>query len=360
MEAFWPALENQAKKIGFSEIGVCSVQDIPEEGMLLNQWIDKGYSADMKYMKDTQQIRKDPQKFLPGVKSVIVGVVPYFRAYKSKKEVGKIARYAAGPDYHRVIKKMLLQLAEFVHAEFFPDAEKNDFRISLDAHPVLERMWAQKSGLGFVGKNTCLITKKAGSWVLIGCVFTTQLIPCKPKNKNAKVVNEKELDFSKLSCGSCTRCIDACPTGAIVAPKQIDARKCISYLTIENKGSIPKKLRKKIGNRIFGCDICQEVCPYNIPRQKGVQSPLLEREIAGTEVLIPEILQIKTQEEFVKRFAGSPLMRAKRNGMIRNACVVAGNSGNKKFLPLLKEVFQREKDSILKEHAEWAIEQILN
>ncbi|MBI5414796.1 tRNA epoxyqueuosine(34) reductase QueG [Candidatus Peregrinibacteria bacterium] len=370
-KSFWSAVEKKAQEIGFSEIGFSGISDISDMGEHLENWLQNGFHGDMEYMERTKNVRKDPRGFLPNVKSVIVRTVGYYhdrmkarprgRAFRDDDGIGGnaiIARYAAGRDYHKVIKKMLFELQEFIRAEYFPKSNESDFRLSLDAHPVMEKVWAEKAKLGFLGKNSCLITQKSGSWVLIGCIFTTVEIPRDDRKSSGP-------DFSKLNCGNCTRCTHACPTGAIVRPGLIDARKCIPYLTIENKGGIPVELREKIGNRIFGCDICQEVCPYNIPRQgkspedeRLLKNPMMEKEIAGTQILISEILEMDSDEKFLKRFAGSPLMRAKRRGMIRNACIVAGNSGNAEFLPLLQKVIDRESDPMLKEHAEWGINQL--
>jgi len=349
---FWDRLEGKARAIGFGAIGVAQISELAEEGKALEEWLSAGFAGEMEYLERSKEVRKDPELFLPAAKSVLIVTVNYYKKYSANTSAtGKIARYAVGRDYHNVLQKMLQQLQACVQREFFPEATAADFRIALDAHPVLERTWAERAGLGIRGKNSCLITEQHGSWVLLGAIVTTLELPAKPLTPRAE-------HFAKLSCGKCTRCIDACPTGAIIAPGQIDARKCIAYLTIESKSGIPLELRAKVGDRLFGCDICQEVCPFNLPRQKEEQNPLMERQIAGTQLLLKEILEIPTDADFERRFAGSPVMRAKRRGMIRNACVVAGNSQDSELLPVLQEVFRREEDPMLKEHAAWAMEAI--
>ncbi len=346
---FWDGLSLLAENIGFSEIGVAAVTPLDKESVYFEEWLAQGYAADMEYMKKTKDVRKDPHLFFQDARFVLVGTVSYYHPQAPVPNGGKVARYAYGRDYHKVIKKMLVRLTDSLRQQFFPTSTKNDYRLSLDAHPVLERAWAQRAGVGFVGKNSCLITPAAGSWVLIGLLFTNQEIPPKPSKPGVA--------FDKLSCGSCTRCSRACPTGAIVRPGVIDANKCISYLTIENKGAIPLQYRKAMGDRIFGCDICQEVCPFNTKRDQEAFNPLSEKPIATTALLLSELLSIRTEEEFLHRFAGSPLMRAGWFGMIRNACVVAGNVGNAELLPALHTIATAS-DPVHGEHARWAIAEI--
>lgn len=348
----WEVLEKQALGLGFSSVGVAPVTPLEADRERYAYWLEQGYAGSMEYMENTQRVREDPRLFLPRARSVVVAAVNYYQSQDSPKLSGKVARYASGRDYHKVIKKMLRQLMRFLQTDLFPESTTQDYRLSLDAHPVLERAWARRAGLGFIGKNSCLITEKAGSWVLIGCIVTTQKVLPKPKKKG--------LDFAKLSCGNCTRCISICPTGAIVRPGVIDARKCISYLTIENKGAIPVELREKMGTHLFGCDLCQEVCPFNQRRQTEAFNPFKDKPIAGTAILVRDILKIRTEAEFLERFAGSPLMRAKRLGMLRNACVVAGNLKDKELLPDLQSVLEREPDEMVKEHARWAMDKIMH
>ncbi len=254
--------------------------------------------------------RAQPEQLLPGAKSVIVIGINYYRETPPLPPGhGRIARYAYGRDYHKVIKKLLKQLADFI-LNINPSAQ---LKLCVDSAPLLERSYAVQAGLGFIGKNTMLINEQFGSFVLLG-----------------EMITNLEFEYDKPAtgtCGTCTRCIDACPTQAIVQPHKLDARKCISYLTIESKDPVPEELQPKIGNWIFGCDICQEVCPYNKTFAKPLRlEAFKEVKIAGSSLSIQEILEIKTDEEYLQKFAGSPLMRAKRKGLQRNALIALKNS----------------------------------
>ncbi len=257
---------------------------------------------------------------------------------------GVVARYASGKDYHNVLKKKLIKLSNFLKLNF----SNCETYLSVDSGPTVDRVLAEVGGLGFFGKNSCIINPSKGSYFFIASIFTNlDLTPSAKKRMP--------------NCGNCTKCIDACPTGALVSPGQLDARKCISYLTIENKEGIPIEFRSKMGNRLFGCDICQEVCPFNIGRayRQEVKIEKLKGDYGVGESLdLREVLSIKTNGDYLKKFAGTPLMRAKRRGLIRNACVIAGNSGNLDLIPYLKKIIDREDDKMLKEHAQWGVEQI--
>ena len=414
-----------AEELGFDLVGVADVVDVVTgyEQLAISEklydWVKKGYHADMKWFADSVEKRKDILKVMPGAKSVICVAMNYYNntnirmstndTNNTNKEnmIGKIARYAHGRDYHKIFDKKLKLFSQKLK-EIFPEGE---FKYYSDTGPVLERAWAQRAGLGFIGKNTNLITKY-GSWVLLGEIITNadfsmdkvgiftksnfsnnnfiqefpnlkpqiskQIPNFKFKNfkqfidfwklKNWKLFGNWKLnkvDFNKINrvntCDGCERCIKSCPTGALCAPYMVDARKCISYLTIEYKGEIPMELREKMGNRIFGCDACQEVCPFNIGRSSfakatadKAESELTEKMIAGKEIDLREILSIKTDEEFLRKFAGSPVMRAKRKGLIRNACIVAGNSGDGSLLPYLEKCL-KDKELIIVETARWAI-----
>lgn len=390
-------IENIAKELGFDLVGIANISISDERSAIddkLDEWVNDGCRADMKWFADSLEKRKDILKVMPGAKSVICIAMNYYGGEDEKrknKSFGQIARYAYGRDYHKIFDKKLKLFAQKLQ-EVFPE---NDFRYYSDTGPVLERVWAQRAGLGFVGKNTNLITKY-GSWVLLGEVITDIDVAsydnhdfsgpqfaapaAAPVTGSAKnLLYEQNQSFSPApasskpwlsstqqinTCGSCRRCLDACPTGALVAlpagrqgPYTVDARKCISYLTIEHKGEIPVELREKIGNRIFGCDACQEVCPFNVGRQqKGKNIELTEKAIAGSVRDLKEILSIKTDEEFLEKFAGSPVMRAKRRGLVRNACIVAGNSGDKSLIPYLEALLSD--NDIVASHAKWAIDRL--
>jgi epoxyqueuosine reductase len=298
------ATENGADIIGFTPA------EFDAEGeKKLQKFIAEGRNADMKYLENFSD-RVNPQKLLPGAKSIIVIGVNYFRPdAKLPAGHGRVARYARGRDYHKILHGILKKIERFI-ALVAPE-EKS--KICVDSSPILEKPYAVKAGLGFIGKNTTLINPKFGSFLVLGELITTL-----------------KLDYDKPvvgTCGTCTRCLDACPTKALIAAGQMDARRCISYLTIENKGAIPKKFHEAIGARIFGCDTCQEACPYNQTLAHPATHPDFTKQIAGESLPIKEIAAIRTDAQYLARFAGSPLMRTKRKGLQRNAEIVAANAG---------------------------------
>jgi epoxyqueuosine reductase len=254
---------------------------------------------------------------------------------------GLIARYAWGLDYHDVMTPRLRELLAFIRAEARRELQA---RIYVDTGPMLERDFAEQAGLGFTGKNTCLIHPRAGSWLFLG-----------------EIVLDLELDYdtpiTNIGCGSCTRCLVACPTDAFVAPYVLDSRRCISYLTIELKGSIPRELRKPMGNRIFGCDECQDVCPW--PRRFA--RPTTEQAFYPVDIdrAVPRLLDLisLTPEQFRTRFKGTPIMRARRNGMLRNVAVALGNWGDEAALPALANALS-DSEPLVRAHAAWALGQI--
>lgn len=314
LSSFTQAIKEHARSLGINLVGIAPAKDDSEGEQHLRTFIEKKHHGDMAWLESYQK-RVRPEKLLPGAKSVIVIGVNYYReAPTTLSGHGRIARYAWGRDYHKILKKLLKQLAIFIceQASHYDQPEPH-LHFCVDSSPLLERSYAVKAGLGFIGKNTMLITPEFGSFVLLG-----------------EIVIDLELEYDRPAtgtCGTCTRCIDACPTRAIIQPREIDARRCISYLTIENKGPIPEKFHKAMGNWIFGCDVCQEVCPYNKVFAKPLQlEAFKEVTIAGSSLPLKEILNIKTDEEYVQRFAGSPLMRAKRKGLRRNAEIIMENS----------------------------------
>ncbi len=346
---------------GWSMFGITSFEEIQKSlkksEKIFKEWIKKGFEADMDYLKRMEEDRYHPDRQLPDVKSVIVlGAIysdggpdgrPNWGSNRGGSPIGIVARYAVGRDYHKVLKKKLIDLSDFLKTRN-PKFETRTY-VSVDSGPTVDRVLAEVAGLGFFGKNTCLIDPSKGSYFFIASILT---------NLDLTPTSKRQMP----NCGNCQNCLKNCPTGALAAPGKLDARKCISYLTIENKGSIPEDLRSKIGNRLFGCDACQEACPFNQGRahHQTITINKLKSEYGAGELLdIKEVLSIKSDEQFTERFAGTPLMRAKRRGLLRNACVVAGNSGNKELISYLEKVFERESDEMLKEHAEWGIEQLL-
>jgi len=288
------ALNAGASLVGFAPA------EFDERGLKdLKAYIERGAQGSMKYMEDYKK-RVDPQAIFPGAKSVIVIAVNYWQKLpKSPKGHKKIALYAYGRDYHKVIKGILKKIVKQIE-ELDP---KIKTKICVDTAPLLEKSYAVRAGIGFIGKNTTLITKEFGSYVLLG-----------------EILIDKKLTYSKVAsgtCGRCTRCIDACPTQAITKPYTMDAKRCISYLTIESREEIPKELKSKIGNRLFGCDTCQEVCPYNKQFAKQTKVTDFLKPIAGRSIDPELIIRMKTEEDFVAHFAGSPLMRAKLKGLKR-------------------------------------------
>ncbi len=295
-------LKSFAKSIGVDLIGITPADFDAVGEKRLHDFIEKKRHGDMHYLEDYKK-RVSPQQLLPNAKSIIVIGINYYREVPpTPPGHGRIARYAYGRDYHKVLKKILKQLAAHLQ-KIEPTAQ---VKLCVDSVPILEKAYAEKAGLGFIGKNTTLINPEIGSFFLLGEIITTA---------------EFDYDASKAgSCGTCTRCIDACPTQAITSPGQLDATRCISYLTIEKRGEIPEEFHKPMGNLIFGCDICQEVCPYNIQFAKPLQLKEFQQvKIAGSSIDLNEILAINSDEEYLEKFAGSPLMRTKRTGLQRNA-----------------------------------------
>ncbi len=291
-------IEGFAKDLGFDLVGFSPARLAPEYLEVYERWLSEGLNADMDYMQKIEA-RRDLNKVLPGAKTVIVLAMNYYHDQEPLKEnEGRIARYAYGRDYHKIIGKKLKQLEDFI------DAPTKSY---VDTGPILERAFAEQAGLGTLGKNGCLITQPYGSWVFLCEIITTLDLAEEPQPR-------KDL------CGSCTRCIDACPARAIIAPGVVDARRCLSYLTIEHKGEIPPTLKKKITEtkRIFGCDICQEVCPHNCRQVVHEHKDLRDPCIAGDAINRKDFSSLKDDQEFLKTYAGSPLMRPKREGIKRN------------------------------------------
>jgi len=379
-------LEQFIGKQGWSMFGIVEFEKIrknlEKHEKIFQEWVKKGFEADMDYLEKMEDDRYHPDHKLPDVKSVIVlGAIYSDGGSNSGSNSGSnggsnsgsnggpnggpnggaprrsratVARYARGRDYHKVLKRKLIDLSNWLKTSNVKGSASGgsnvETYVSVDSGPTVDRVLAEAAGLGFFGKNTCLIDPSKGSYFFIASVLT---------NLELESTSKKHMP----NCGDCQNCLKNCPTGALVKPGVLDARKCISYLTIENKEGIPVDLRPKIGNRLFGCDACQEVCPFNVGRahKQEVRIEKLEgRNGVGESLDLREVLSIRTDEEFKEKFAGTPLMRAKRRGLLRNACVVAGNSDEKSLIPYLEELIERESDKMLKEHAEWGIEQLQN
>jgi len=297
--------------------------------------------GEMRYLERQLPKRMDPRLALGGARSMVVLAMNYHTGQELTNQPlkGKISRYAWGDDYHILIKNRLEQLLDFIKKQE-PSAQGLFYA---DTGPLMEKIWGAETILGWMGKHTNLIARECGSWFFIGIILLNI-----------------DLEFDapeKDYCGNCSRCIQACPTGAIVAPHVLDARLCISYLTIELRGPIPQLLRPLMGNRIYGCDDCQEVCPWNRFAVKTAERAFSPRE----ENLMPDLLSLvrMTPGEFKRRFENSPILRATRDGFIRNVVVALGNSGKSEAIPALKNALQDSSPDV-RNHARWAIEQITN
>jgi len=295
----------------------------------------------MAYLARNASKRIDLEQVLPGARSIVCLSASYhgdeLQAADNSNR-GVVARYARFADYHDVLGEHLKQLAGYI-GELGGSTARSLWYV--DTGPLLERDLAQRSGLGFIGKHTNLISRNLGNWFFLCEIITTlELEPDEPERNR---------------CGSCTRCLAACPTEAITAPFQLDARRCISYLTIELKGTIPIELRPAIGNRIYGCDDCLAVCPWNRFAREGG----LMKQHARTELAAPDLVELLSLDEpaFKRRFAGTPILRAKRRGLLRNVCVALGNVGDKSALPALNRA-SSDPEPLIAEHARWAITQI--
>lgn len=340
-------VKRRGKELGFDLIGIAPVQPPPTYPHFL-RWLDKGFHGMMAYMERGKDKRASPSLLLPDAKSVIVGAISYLvrgaecevRGDDSQETPhGLVARYAWGLDYHEVLRKKLEALLDYLRALL---GEGVKGKACVDTSPILERDAAVQTGLGWIGKNTCLISPKAGSYLFLGeLLVNVELAPDAP--------------FPRNHCGKCTRCLIACPTGAIVAPYQLDSRLCISYLTIELRGSIPRELRPLMGTWVFGCDICQDVCPWNRKAKPTQEEAFKPRPWSAPELM--ELLSL-TDNEFRERFRDSALKRAKRSGLVRNACVAVGNLREVHAVPLLIRLLKEDPDPIVREHAAWALGRI--
>ena len=334
--------------LGFDDVRFAALASPPAPP--LRAWLAAGQHADMHWMERTADKRLDPQLVLPGAQSVVMLGISYWRSEfenrKSQIENPTWARYSLHEDYHDTIKPALLAAGRALEEMF--GVTRDDYRAYTDTGPVLERSWAARAGLGFTGKNAMLISRRHGNWLLLASLLTrVAFTPDEPVRKKFHVRDVG------LLCGSCTRCLDACPTRAFAAPGVVDARRCISYQTIENKGVIPRELRAGIGRRIFGCDVCLEVCPWNRFARDGRQLLLAARHDLA-ELTLAELLAL-TPERFAEAFRRTPMKRLKLTGLLRNACVVAGNAGDASVLPQLVALATTHPAALVRAHAVWAV-----
>jgi len=322
----------EARALGFAlcKVAKCAA---PPHAPQFDAWLDQGYEGEMAWLRANRERRVDPQKVLPGARAVIILAMNYWQGGETPSP--RIARYAWGDDYHDLMAKKLRQLNAIL--EGFGGAQK----CYVDTGPMLERDFAAQAGVGWHGKSTMLIHPEFGTWLFLAEILTTLAL-----EEDAPLPDR---------CGSCTRCITACPTAAIVAPRVLDARRCISYLTIELKGSIPVELRPLIGDRVYGCDDCLSACPWNRFAQVSHEASFAARP-ATTGMALAHFLAL-TDEQFHALFRKSPIKRIKRRGFLRNVCVALGNVGTARDLPALRKA-AADPEPLIAEHAAWAITRI--
>lgn len=304
-------IKHKALDLGFSKVGIARAVALEEEGRHLSEWLGRGYQGTMEWMSRNPGKRTDPRAVVPGARSVIAVAMNYYTPapHTSQPGVGKISRYAWGDDYHDILTDRLKQLWEWMRQEF-PDVEG---RYYVDTGPVMDKVWAERAGIGWIAKHSNVITPDFGSWVFLGELITTlELEPDAPATDH---------------CGTCTLCIEACPTGAIVEPYVVDSNRCLSYLTIEHRGEITGEIAGQLEGWIYGCDICQDVCPWNF---KFSAASAEEGFSPRPWNVAPDLATWRemTQEEFSTKFKGSAMKRTKREGLVRNINAVLEHSGD--------------------------------
>jgi len=339
-------LEKKAAELGFCAVGIARADATPKAAERLQAWLASGAHGDMIWMAETAARRGSPAGLWPGVKSVISLGMSYAPAgdplaLADRPERGRISVYAQGADYHHVVKKALKALARWLVAE-----AGCEVKVFVDTAPVMEKPLAEAAGIGWQGKHTNLVSRSDGSWLFLGAIYTTldlgEQLPAD--------------EAHAMRCGSCTACLDICPTDAFPAPFQLDARRCISYLTIEHKGPIPEEFREAIGNRIYGCDDCLAICPWNrFADAARANRAFLPR----AELAAPALADLLGLDDagFRELFAGSPIKRIGRGRMVRNAAIAAGNSGLPELVPVLQALVEDE-DAVVAEAARWALDRL--
>jgi epoxyqueuosine reductase len=329
-----------ALEAGFDRAGIARA-DAPAELTFFAEWVARGAAGEMRYLVDQMDRRRDLRAAFPWARSVLCVALQYDtpEPYSTENPAGTgwIARYAWGDDYHDVMKKMLKRLRERLVAEL----GRMETRVHVDTGPIVERAYAAAAGIGAWGKNTCLLDPVLGSWFFLGeVVLERELTPDAPRTD---------------MCGSCTACLDACPTAAFPRPFELDATRCISYLTIETKGAIPEELRPGVGRHVFGCDICQDVCPWN--RKRRVHGGPAFAPRPGLVAPDLEALAALDEDSFRERFRANPVKRSKRRGLLRNVAVAMGNSREARYRPALQALAQ-DGDEVVREHALWALDRL--
>ena len=342
-EGFEQRLKAEAARLGFAACGICDAEAIdPLAGERLRAWLEAGYHGDMGWMAERAEQRASPQGLWPEARSVIMLAMDYSPAHDpmtlaEMRDRGRISVYAQGRDYHDVVKKALKALARWMVEE-----GAGALKVFVDTAPVMEKPLAAAAGLGWQGKHSNVLSRAHGNWLFLGSIYTSaRLTP-----------DSAEEDH----CGSCTACQNACPTNAFPAPYKVDARRCISYLTIEHKGPIPEELRAAMGNHIYGCDDCLAACPWN----KFAQSAHAHRQFLGrAELAAPSLVDLLGLDDagFREIFSGSPIKRIGRNRMVRNAAIAAGNSDDPRMIAPLKALLADE-DEVVRDAAGWALDRL--
>lgn len=336
------AVKQAARRVGFTTVGITTPDTLDGSRAQLARWVSQGRHGQMGYLAQFAERHARFRAGLPNLRSLVMVAASYATpdsagSSRHAGPVGRIARYAAGRDYHKVLRTRLKQLAAAVHAL---TEDSITVRWCVDTAPLHERSLAAAAGLGFIGKNTCLILPRGGSWVVLGLLATDlELTPDAPITQ---------------TCGACTRCLEACPTGALTAPHEMDARRCIAYLTLEHRGPVPEALRPAIGQWVAGCDICQEVCPYNAIPAHAAWPELTPSAGAGETLPLADLLACRDSKAFETQFAGTALMRPKYQGLLRNAALAAGNAHATELLPHL-QARTDDPDPVVRDAAAWAV-----
>ncbi len=337
------AIQAEASRLGFVACGITRADAASEAGLELRRWLAAGHHGTMGWMEERAHHRVSPLALWPQARSAIALGMSYApatdpRALGDEPGVGRISTYAQGSDYHKTVKKALKALARFI-----VDHTPSELKVFVDTAPVMEKPLAQAAGLGWQGKHTNLVSRTHGSWLFLGVILTSL---------------ELESDVPAEQgqhCGSCTRCLDACPTAAFLGPHRIDARRCISYLTIEHDGPIPHEFRRAMGNRIYGCDDCLAACPWNRFAEAGAANRAF---VPRAELAAPQLADLLALDDaaFRELFAGSPIKRIGRNRYVRNCLVAAGNSGDAALVQMVRALLH-DPDPMVSEAAEWALTQ---
>ena len=342
------ALTDEAERLGFAAVGFAPAADNPLQAARLREWLDAGHHGSMEWMEDRADVRQGPQSMWPDAASVIALGMSYAPsadplALEAERSVARISTYAQGGDYHDTVKKALKALARWLVAECKRlGLAEPQLKVFVDTAPVMEKPLGQAAGLGWQGKHTNLVSSTHGSWLFLGAIYcTVPFVPDAPHSDQ---------------CGSCSACHDACPTDAFPAPYRLDARRCISYLTIEHKGPIPEEFRKAMGNRIYGCDDCLAVCPWNKFAHAAARNKAF---LPRAELTAPALADLLALDDagFRRLFSGSPIKRIGRDRFVRNCLIAAGNSGDQALIQQVR-LLANDPDEIVAEAAQWALAQL--